>query len=157
MGSTIRSTGPPILLHTTTTESIRWRSWPLVDHASWSWTVIAGIALIGGFVVWMGGSWILATLVIAALAVIFWQYLVPVSFELTPLGLRRYALRRVRLVPWQAIRAYQLRTTGVIFFQRPTPTKIDVLSGLFVPYPADEDEMVVAVRMYLPHATELTE
>jgi hypothetical protein len=156
MGSTIR-TASPILLHTTTTESIRWRSWPLVDHAGWSWAAIAGIALVGGFVLWMGGSWFLAAIAIVALAVILWQFLVPVSFEITPLGFRRYALGRVRLIPWQAIRAYQLRTTGILFFQHPTPTRIDVLSGLFVPYPADEDEMVVAVRMYLPHATELAE
>lgn len=157
MGSTIRSTGPQILLHTTTTESIRWRSWPLVDYAGWSWAAIAGIVLVGVFVLWMGGSWFLTLLIMAALVVVLWQFLVPVSFELTPLGLRRYALGRVRLVPWQAIRAYQLRSTGIILFQHPTPTKIDVLNGLFVPYPADEDEMVVAVRMYLPHATELTE
>ena len=157
MGSTIRRTGPPILLHTTTTDSIRWRSWPLVDHAGWSWTAIAAIALVAGFVRWMGGSWFLAAILAAALAVILWQFLIPVTFEITPLGLRRYALGRVRLVPWQFIRAYQLRTTGIIFFQRPTPTMIDVLNGLYVPYPTDEDEIVVAVKMYLPHATELTE
>jgi hypothetical protein len=155
MGSTIRSTGPPILLHTDGAETIRWRSWPLVDHASWSWTALVGMALVGGFVLWMGGSWFLALAIIAALTVIMRQFLVPVTFEVTSLGLRRYALGRVRLVPWQAIRAYQLRSTGVLFVQHPTPTRLDILRGLFVPYPADEDEMLVELRMYLPHATEL--
>jgi hypothetical protein len=154
MGSTIRSTGPPILLHTAS-DSIRWRNWPLVDCAAWPWLALIGIAAVGGFVFWMGGSWFLALAVMAALAVILWQFLVPVTYEATSLGLRRYALGRVRLVPWQAIRAYQLRPTGVVLYQTPDPTRLDLLRSLFVPYPTDEDEMLVAVRMYLPHATEM--
>jgi hypothetical protein len=58
-------------------------------------------------------------------------------------------------VPWQAIRAYQLRPTGILLYQTPDPSTLDLLRSLFVPYPADEDEMLVAVRSYLPHATEL--
>jgi hypothetical protein len=73
----------------------------------------------------------------------------------TSLGLRRYALGRVRLIPWQAIRAYQLRSTGVILFQQPNPTTLDLLKSWFVAYPEDDDEMLVALRLYLPHATEL--
>ena len=36
----------------------------------------------------------------------------------------------MRLVPWHAIRAYQLRSTGVVFFQRADPTPIDLLQQL---------------------------
>jgi hypothetical protein len=154
MGSTVRSTTPPILLHAAS-DSIRWRCWPLVEHAAWSWLALAGIAVAAGFVYWMGGGWVLALAVMAALAAILWQFLVPVTFEATPLGLRRYALGRVRLVPWQAMRAYQLRPTGVVFYQSPDPSRLDLLRSLFVPYPADEDELLLALRMYLPHATEL--
>jgi hypothetical protein len=79
----------------------------------------------------------------------------PVTYEVCSLGLRRYALGRMRLVPWSAIHSYQLRTTGVVFYQRPEPTAVDLLSSMFVPYPNDEDEVVVALRLYLPHAVEL--
>ncbi len=153
MGSTIRSTGPPIQLQANT--SVRWRNWPLVDRPTWSWLVPLGILILSGIVFQLGGGWFLSLVVIAALAAVLWQFLVPVSFEVTSLGLRRYALGRVRLIPWQAIRAYQLRPTGIVFFQQPSPTKLDLLSSLFVPYPQAEDEMLVAVRSYLPHASEL--
>jgi hypothetical protein len=155
MGSTLRSTPAPIQLQTSSGSSVRWRSWPLVDQPAWSWLAIVGIALVGGFVFWLG-DWFLALAVVAALAVIMWQFFLPVTFEVTSLGLRRHALSRVRLIPWQAIRAYQLRPTGIALFQRPNPTKLDMMNSLFVPYPHDEDEMLVTVRLYLSHATELS-
>jgi hypothetical protein len=133
----------------------RWRSWPLIDHKQWSWLLPAGILCAGILVSRLGGGWLLSIAAVLALAMVFWQFLLPVTFEITSLGLRRYALRHVRLVPWSAIHAYQLRSTGVVLFQRADPTSIDLLSSLFVPYPSDEDEVVVAMRLYLPHATEI--
>ena len=155
MGSTIRSTTPPVEPQQLAAGSLRWRSWPLVDQPAWSWLVPLGILLVGCFVFWLGGGWFLALVASAALATALWQFVLPVSYEVTSLGLRRLTLRRVRLVPWQAIRAYQMRATGVAFFQRPDPTAMDMLSSLFVPYPPDEDELLVAVRLYLRHAVEL--
>jgi hypothetical protein len=152
MGSTVRSTSPPQQL---STGSLRLRSWPLVDQPMWSWLVPLGILLVSSYVYWIGG-WFLATLTSAALVVAFWQFWLPVSYEVTSLGLKRLALRRLRLVPWQAIRAYQMRATGVAFFRRPDPTAMDLPNSLFVPYPPDEDELLVAVRLYLPHAVEVS-
>jgi len=153
MGSTIRTTTPPIPLQAGAA-SVRWRSWRLVDEPSWSWTVPLGILIVGGFASWYG-SWLVAVAAMAALSVVLWQFLLPVTYEVTQLGLRRFALGRIRLVPWQAVRAYQLRPTGVVFFQNPNPTSVDLLISLFVPYPEDEDEMLIAVRLYLPHAVEV--
>ncbi len=109
----------------------------------------------GAVVWWLGGGWLLGLTVIVALAIALWQFLLPVTFEFCSLGVRRYAIGRARLVPWDAIRAYQLRPSGVMFFQRTDPTTIDVVKSLFVPYPKDEDEVVVSVRLYLSHAEEL--
>lgn len=121
----------------------------------WSWLVPLGILSIGGSVYWLGGGWFLAALACAALSAAFWQFLLPITYEVTSLGLRRQALRRLRLIPWQAIRAYQLRSTGVACFRRPDPTAMDLPSCLFVPYPSDADELLVALRLYLPHAVEV--
>src|SRR4051812_45375877 len=111
MGSTIRTSTSPIPLQAGTA-SVRWRSWPLVDEPSWSWVVPLGIFIVGGFALWYG-SWLVAAAATSALSVVLWQFLLPVTYEVTQLGLRRYALGRIRLVPWQAVRAYQLRLTGV--------------------------------------------
>jgi hypothetical protein len=114
-----------------------------------------GILCVGALAAWLGGGWLVGLFATGAVALAAWQFLLPITYEFCSLGVRRYVLGRMRLVPWTAIRAYQLRSTGVAFFQRSDPTPIDVLSSLFVPYPRDEDEIVVAVRLYLPHAAEL--
>jgi hypothetical protein len=155
MGSTVRSLTQYLEPESSAIVTIRWRNWPLVDSPRWSWILPAGVLSVGVLVAWIGDGWLLPALAVAALAVAFWQFLLPVNHEICSLGVRRYALGRMRLIPWNAIRAYQLRTTGVLFFQRDSPTPVDLLSSLFVPYPADEDEVVVAVRLYLAHAMQL--
>jgi hypothetical protein len=155
MGSTVRSLSKQVEAESPSSATIRWRSWPLVNDLRWSWLVPVGILCAGALVWWLGGGWLLGLLAVGTLAVALWQYLLPVTYEICSLGVRRYALGRMRLVPWTAIRAYQLRSTGVVFFQRTDPKAIDLLGSLFVPYPGDEDEVVVAVRLYLSHAVEL--
>ena len=122
---------------------LHWRSWPLVDHPRWSWAVPVGILSIGGGVVYLSGSWLAGLVTVAALAAALWQFLLPTTYEVYALGFRRHVLGRTRLVPWHAIRSYRLRATGIVLFQWPDPTAIDVLRSLFLPYPADEDEMLL--------------
>ncbi len=135
--------------------TIRWRDWPFGDHVHWSWIAPLGLVGVGAFVWWLGGGWLLGIVAAAALALAIWQFLIPVEYEVCSLGIRRYALGRMRLVPWSAIRAYRLRPTGVMFFQQADPNVADLLNSLFVPYPHDEDEIIVALRLHLPHAAEL--
>jgi len=155
MGSTVRTQMRPGDQDLTSAATTRWRSWPLADSLRWSWLVplaITGVAV----VVWcLDGGWLLSFAAVAALAATLWQFLLPVTFEINSLGIRRRALGRTRLVPWNAVRAYQLRPTGIVLFQRPGPLAVDYLRSLFVPYPPDEDELQCATQQYLSHATEL--
>jgi hypothetical protein len=155
MGSTVRSFTQQVEAESSPSATIRWRSWPLADGWRWSWLLPAGILCVGAMVAGLGGGWLVGLVAVGTLALAMWQFLLPVTYEICSLGVRRYALGRMRLVPWSAVGAFQLRSTGVIFFQSTDPAAFDVLSSLFVPYPSDEDEMVVAVRLYLPNATEL--
>jgi hypothetical protein len=155
MESTVRSLTQQLEAEPSPSATIRWRDWPLANDWRKSWLLPAGIICVGALLAWLGGGWLIGLIAVAALALAVWQYLLPVTYEISSPGIRRYALGRMRLVPWTAIRAYQLRPTGVVFFQRSDPTAVDLLSSLFVPYPSDEDEIVVAIRLYLPHAVEL--
>jgi hypothetical protein len=110
---------------------------------------------VGGIAAYLSSSWLMGLAAAAGLSATLWQFLLPVAYEIHSLGVRRQALGRTRLVPWHAIRSYQPRTTGVVLYQRPDPTKVDLLRSMFVPYPADEDEMLCALRQHLQHAVEL--
>lgn len=154
MGSTVRSatwTQSPEL----GSGSLRWRDWPLIDRRKWSWVIPLLIVTVAFGVYWLTNSVILPLVTSICLAISLWSFLLPTNYEVTPLGLRRRAFGQVRLFPWQAVRAYQLRSTGAILFQQPDPTPIDIPRSLFVPFPPDVDELIVALRLYLPHALEV--
>src|SRR5690606_29908854 len=106
---------------------LRWQSWPLVHSPQWSWLAIVGPPVIGSFIWLMGGGWLLAVFATVGLAVTLWQVLVPVTFELDSLGLRRIALGRTRLIAWQSIQAYQLRSTGAVLYRRAETSRLDLL------------------------------
>ncbi len=153
MASTTRTTPQPAAEDQA--PLLRWRCWPLMDHPRWSWLVAVAILAVGILVWFLGGGWLLAAAAMTGLAATLWQFLLPVDYEISTLGLRRRALRRARLVPWHTVRAYQPRTSGIVLYQRSDPTKLDLLRSVFVPYPADEDELLCAARQHLSHAVEL--
>jgi hypothetical protein len=126
----------------------------MAEHAGWSWLVPVGVVGVGGVVDYAAGPvWGAAAAV--ALALTLWQFVVPVDYEISPAGCSRQVFGRERLVPWGAVRSYQRRATGIVLFRRADPAAIDALGSWFVPYPADEDEMLSMVRQYLGHAVEL--
>lgn len=134
--------------------ALRWRCWPLMDHARWSWTVPLGILAIGAMVMSSGG-WFTSAIAVAALTITMWQFFVPVAYEVDSLGIRRRWLGHAQLVPWHLVRAYQARPTGIVLFQRTDAIAIDSLRSIFLPYGADADESLCVVRQYLSHAVEL--
>jgi hypothetical protein len=127
----------------------------MAAHARWSWLVILGILAVAGAILYVSGSWLLAIVAAAGLTATLWQFFVPIDYEMDAIGLRLSALRRTRLVPWHAIHAFQLRSTGVVLYQRDDPAAVDLLRSLFVPYPNDPAEARSALRQYLSHAVEL--
>jgi hypothetical protein len=135
--------------------NIRWRSWPLKEQRRWTFVVVLGMLMIAAAIWYVGGSGLFALAAVAGLAATLWQFFLPVRYELDSLGLRRFAFGRSRLFPWHAVRAYQLRPTGVVLYQCPEPSKFDLLRSVYIPYPADEDELLCALRENLPHAAEL--
>jgi hypothetical protein len=134
---------------------LRWREWPLVDRGRWSCAVLLGLLVVGAGVGYVSTNWMLGVAAGVALAATLWQFLLPAQYELNSVGFSRQVLGHRRLVPWQAVRAYQLRSTGVVLFQFDDPTPIDALRSEFLPYAGDEDETLCTVRHYLPHAVEL--
>jgi hypothetical protein len=155
MGSTFPSIVESTKLDEGAPIAIQWRCWPLVDYRPWSAIVILGVFSVTALVAYTGASWLVATASGVGLTATLWQFFVPVGYELGSLGVKRTALGRTRLLPWHAVRAYQLRGTGVVLYQHAEPIKIDLLRSVFVPYPAEEEELICALRQHLSHAAEL--
>ncbi len=155
MGSTIRSLLTPHENVAGAAAPVTWRVWPLVDHANWSWLVLAAIVGLALVVRSLGGGWLLAILAIAGLVIAGWQFFLPTAYVAGPLGIRRTILGRSRLTAWTSIKAYQLRPTGVVLYQRPDPVSLDHFRALFIPYPPNEDDLVGSIREYLSSAVEL--
>jgi hypothetical protein len=119
------------------------------------WLVFLGILAIGAGVAYLSTSWLLGLIATVGLVATLWQFFVPVTYEVGPLGLRRSALGRTRLIGWQAVRSYQLRPSGIVLFRHPDPNAIDLLRSAFIPYPDDADDILCALREHLSHAVEL--
>lgn len=155
MSSTVRSsasTSGPVPL---SAGVVRWRCWPLVDQRAWSWIVPLLLVLTALIVGWWDGGLFLAIFVSGVGLTCLRSFLFPVSYELSATGLQRRAFGRLRLIPWQAIRSYQLRTSGVLCFRRDRPTLLDLPGSLFIPFPTDADDVVSALMQYLSRANEL--
>lgn len=155
MDSTTRTKKQPAAASSESAATLSWHTWPIVDGRRWSWVAIVVLAGIGAGVWHLGGGWLLSTVAVAGLVATCWQFFLPVEYEVVALGLRRRVLGRTRIVPWHAIRAYQLRPSGVVLYQRSEPTKLDLLRSMFIPYPSDADELLCAIRQYASHAVEL--
>lgn len=135
--------------------SMIWHSWPIVDHRRWSWLVVLGIVGLGIMVGFLGGSALLAFAAACGLAATLWQFFLPVEYEIAAHGLRRRVLNRTRLIPWHAIRAFEIRPTGVVLYQRNDPRRLDLLRSIFVPNPATPEDLLEALRRYASHATRI--
>jgi len=136
-------------------EVLTWRSWPLVDQPRLTWLILVLLVCFGGSVWYLGSSAILALAAVVGLSVTLWSFLLPVHYEIAPIGIRRRVLNRTRLVPWYAIRAYQLRDSGIVLYQHSKADSLELLQSLFVPFPPEGDELLVTVRLYASHAIQL--
>ena len=120
-----------------------------------SWAVPTAVCAIGGGVAYVSGNWAAGLIVVVALAVALWQFLLPVTYEVYALGFCRSGLGRTRLVPWHAVHSYRPLAKGIVLYRCHDPASVDALRSIFIPYPIDEDEMLCVVREYLAHAMEL--
>lgn len=155
MASTSRTT--TYARHSEPAVSLLWHTWPIVDERRWSWMMLALIFAVAVFIWYIGGGWLLSMLAALGLGITLWEFFLPVEYEIASHGIRRRVLGRTRLIPWHAIRAYQIRPTGVVLFQRSDPRHLDLLRSLFIPNPPVAGDLIEALRQQASHATEMTE
>lgn len=134
---------------------LSWRVWPLADGKRWSWLVLLLTLAIGVGIWYVGKSWLLALAAVAGVVATGWHFFVPIEYEVTPIGIRRRIANRTRMLPWHAIRAYQIRNSGIVLYQRTGPASIDLLRSMFIPFPSDPKELISALRTHASHAADV--
>ena len=137
---------------------LRWRHWPLRAYWPWSLLVPLGIVAAGIVVSVVCGQAVPGVLAGLVLVWSLVRFLLPQEYIAHSGGFQRLWFGRVgaeRIRSWQALRAYQLRATGLALFDRFPRVPLHVLRGQFLPYGNDPDELLCAIREFAPHAEEL--
>jgi hypothetical protein len=131
-------------------EEVSLVDWPLVQRPVSS---LLALALAGG-VSWLVGwtmRWEWGAIAAAALAVTLWRTWLPVRFDLNSGGVSQIIFERwKRRIPWSAIRAFEVRSDGVLLVPDSAITPLSPLRGLYLHW-GDQREAVLASLEYYVH------
>lgn len=125
------------------------RSWPLVDEGLGGFLPLV-VAVIVGIVVGAATARPVAgVLASVLLALCAWRAWLPTRFVVGPDGVRHVVLGRERLVPWTAVRRYQLDQRGVFLLPLEEPAPIDFTRALFVPWNGQREALEALLSLHL--------
>jgi len=135
-------------------QSIRWRSWPLVDDLSRTVIVVIGLVAAWVLVRWTTGQTLLALMALVVLAVSLWRFFLPTSYEISDEGLDQWFFGYRRRIHWKAIRRYEIRSAGVLLLPHADRRAVDVFRGLYLPWCERRDEVLAQIASYLGEPAE---
>ena len=127
---------------------LAWQSWPLREP-----TVSGALAVLivgGGLIVAIvtnTGRWDWALLACAAVATCAWRIFVPVTFEVSAMGVTQHVLGLQRRTPWHTIALAEFRHDGVLLV--PTGRSTPGLRRLYLPWGRHREELQALCRYYL--------
>jgi hypothetical protein len=127
---------------------LSWRSWPLMEPTLLGVLVAAGIgiAVVAAVVLTTGRS-DLAMLALVVLALTAWRLWVPISFDVSAMGVTQHAFGRERRLPWQSIRHAQIGRRGVRLVATSRPGS--PFTAIYVPTDSHHAEFVELLEYYL--------
>jgi len=137
---------------TATPLPLAWRSWPVAESV-WELLSLTSLIVLTPLVVW-GVTGQRAATFGCALAVLFLsaRYYVPTQIELNALGVTTRVFGRSRRIPWIAIDRFVIGRRGVFLTSAGAP--LEVFRGLYLPWGGHREQILGALRYYLPHAED---
>lgn len=127
-------------------DTLRWRSLPLVDDYPRSLVLIATVAAVCTGAHFAFGGVVYALLAAAFLAVSLRSYFLPTWVELDEAGVRLRFLGRTRAVAWDEVRRVDVHREGVHLSPFPEPSRLDSFRGTFVRFAGNAEEVERFVR-----------
>ena len=125
------------------------RSWPMVDEGLGGALPLIVAAIVAIVVGAATQKPVAGWLAYSLLALCAWRAWLPTRFVVGPEGVRHLVLGRERLVPWSAVRRYQLDQRGVFFLPLEEPAPIDFTRALFVPWGGQRDALEALISLHL--------
>ncbi len=132
--------------HIVAGETLRWRSFPLVDDFPRSLVLVAAVVAICVVVAMAFGGAGYGLLSLALLGVSLARYFVPTNFELDEEGATVRLLGQVRRVPWSQVRRVSVDRTGVHLSPFARPSRLDSFRGTYLRFAGNADEVVSFVK-----------
>jgi len=126
-----------------------WQSWPLLDGAPWSWSVLPGLGAVGWIVSATTGHASFGILAACALALALWRWFVPARYEIGPSGVNHRVLGWRSRLRWSDIRHIEVRSRGVLLFRNGDRSHFSALSAIYLPCASHRDVVLRLMEKYL--------
>ncbi len=126
-----------------------WQSWPLLDGAPWSWSVLPGLCMVGWIVSATTGHLGLGTCGAVVLALALWQWFLPVRYEIGPSGFGYRVLGWRTHVPWSQVRHVEVRSRGIMLYRHGNRPQLNALSAIYLPCASHRDVVLRLMEKYL--------
>jgi len=136
-------------LKTSPPPAMAWQSWPLRDEPVWGAAILVGVAAVGLFVRWTTGRLPLAILAMGLLGIGLARFLLPVTWEIGPTGIRRRRWGRRRQIPWPAVGRYEIHTDGVLLLPEADGRPLESLRGVYLGWGPQRDAVLAQLEFYL--------
>jgi hypothetical protein len=130
-------------------EEVTLSSWGLRDLGWYGWANLLLAAVVACAVGWLTGWPLAGWGVLALLLLSLWRFWLPIRFELGPHGITQTVLSRTTIIPWTAIRSYEVRRKGVLLFADAVLTPLSPLRALYLPWAGDREQVLGHIEYYL--------
>jgi hypothetical protein len=131
--------------------SFSWRSWPIVDEAAQSWSLIAALTAIAMLCGWLAGDSLAGVLVAIVLAYSVRQLWLPATYKINPSGIERRFLGRSQRIPLPTFAASAINSNGVAFNSNGSRSGSKCL---FVPWGSHRDAILAALAATDPKSDQ---
>lgn len=128
---------------------MRWTVWPLVDRPLVSLAVATLLIAVAYAVYAALGAWYWSLAASLTVVIAMWRYLLPITFEVTPRGLKQESFIQTASTGWADIHAVRQCSSGVLLLPGEEDTPLDALRGLFLPWGPHRTELLQLVSLYL--------
>ena len=125
-------------------QTVRWRSLPIVDDYPRSLLLVAIVVglSIGSYFVLQFAKLLPPVIFVSMLS----NYYLPTRYELDEAGIQVRFLGRCRDILWSRVRRVDEHKTGVFLSPFPKPSRLDSFRGTFLRFSGNADEVLTFVR-----------